>query len=359
MKRRAFLKTVAAGGICPFLHGSSRAAESGGLTHPGLLDTLRDKIHRWTESLWDPVRNGFRQNDQVGVNLMSTTDVAWMRYAVNDPDLDGGHREAWIHTLQKYQDPTTGVVRYDPRDGGLIHSNGHGLWHTVRALNILGGQLLRFPHYLRNVTTAQGLQAWFDAVQWDTASPGAHHDVLGIVPLLANLDDPAWTEVFYRKIAEQQDAKTGCFPRGKMNISRTFAYTSLHLANGRMIPRAQKIVDSLLAHQNPSGFWERRVQFHTMDAAYVLVRVPPLLAYRVPQSRQALSRFATSLVSLYRDKQEEIHRSTHRTLAFVHMFGLVQEAFPERFPSDRPYRFDWDKPSLYRCDVIRSELRRR
>ena len=277
---------------------------------------------------------------------------------MNDPDVGGGHREAWGRTLQQYQDPETGIVRYKRDEGGAIHSDGHGLWHTVRALNILGGQLLHFPHQLRDVTTSQGLEAWFDAVEWDTAHPGAHHDVLGIVPLLANLDDPAWADTFYRKIAEQQDADTGCFPRGKMNISRTFAYASLHLATGRMIPNAKKIVDNLLAHQDSSGFWERRVQFHTMDAAYVLVRVPPLLGYRERESRQALSRFAASLVSLYHDREEEIHRSTHCTLAFVHMFGLAQEAFPERFPSERPYRFDWDKPSMYRCDVIRSELER-
>jgi hypothetical protein len=43
-------------------------------------------------------------------------------------------------------------------------------------------------------------------------------------------------------------------------------------------------------------------------------------------------------------------------LAIVHTFGLLQEAFPDRFPSERPFRFDWDKPSMYRCDVIRREV---
>jgi len=38
------------------------------------------------------------------------------------------------------------------------------------------------------------------------------------------------------------------------------------------------------------------------------------------------------------------------------MFGLAQAAFPERFPSQRRYRFDWDMPSLYRCEVIRRTL---
>jgi hypothetical protein len=45
-------------------------------------------------------------------------------------------------------------------------------------------------------------------------------------------------------------------------------------------------------------------------------------------------------------------------LAIVHTFGLLQEAFPDRFPSERPYRFDWDKPAMYRCDAIRRATKR-
>jgi hypothetical protein len=29
--------------------------------------------------LWDPQAGGYRQNEAVGVNLMSTTDIAWIR----------------------------------------------------------------------------------------------------------------------------------------------------------------------------------------------------------------------------------------------------------------------------------------
>ena len=321
-------------------------------TYPGLLDVLREKVHCWTESLWDPARGGFRQNAAIGVNLMSTTDVAWMRYAVNDPDLCGDHRNAWVRWLQQAQDPQTGEVRYDPRDGGLIHSNGHGLWHTVRALNILGGQLLHFPHHLRSATSVEGLQAWFDAVDWDNSSPGAHHEVLGLIPLLANLNDPAWTDAFYRKIAEQQDTDSGGFPRGKMNVSRTFAYASIHLATGRRPPRAERIVDSMLAAQKANGFWENEPGFHTMDAAYVLVRLPSILHHGQTQATRALERLASGLVDYYRDNEDRVHQSTHGVLAIVHAFGLLQEAFPDQFPSERPYRFDWDKPEMCRCDAI-------
>jgi len=39
-------------------------------------------------------------------------------------------------------------------------------------------------------------------------------------------------------------------------------------------------------------------------------------------------------------------------LAVTHTFGLLQEAFPNEYKSERPYRFDWDKLDLYACKVI-------
>ena len=126
---------IASGGtwaVIPSQVWSAAAPPQADEPNRGFLDALREKIHRWTESLWDPGKGGFPANAAIGVNLMSTTDVAWMRYAVNDPDLAGGHRDAWVRWLQQVQDPETGIVRYDPRDGGLVHSDGHALWQTVR-----------------------------------------------------------------------------------------------------------------------------------------------------------------------------------------------------------------------------------
>lgn len=143
-----------------------------------------------------------------------------------------------------------------------------------------------------------------------------------------------------------------------LNISRTFAYTVLHRATGRMPPRPEKIADAMLALQQPDGFWGGKPGFSTMDAAYILVRLPPVLAYREEESRRVLERLALALDRFYRESETQVHQSTHNMLAVVHTFGLLQEVFRDQFPSERPYRFDWDQPSMYRCDVIRRESER-
>lgn len=349
MHRRKFLirlaqaGAVSLGAVGRSLHAADKPAR--------LLDDFRAALFRWSERLWDPQTAGYRQNDAVGVNLMSTTDIAWIRYAVNEEQLDGGHREAWIGYLQRAQDPKTGVVAYNAPPGGHTHNNGHCLWHTVRALNILGGQLLHFPHYLRPALTPAGLNAWFEERDWE--GQAHHHEVLGLIPLLANRNDADWTEAFYRQLARQQNPDNGCWPKGRPNVSRTFAYTVLHRGVGRMPPHAEKMIDTMLDMQGKSGLWGSQPTFHTMDAAYILVRLPSKLSYREGEARDALARLGGAMRAYVRDQFEEVCREgTHRMLSIAHTLGLLQEAFPDEYPSQRPYRFHWDDPRQYRCDVI-------
>ena len=60
---------------------------------------------------------------------------------------------------------------------------------------------------------------------------------------------------------------------------------------------------------------------------------------------------------MYAAEQETLLRDPHHMLAVTHTFGLLQEAFPGQYTSQRPYRFDWDRLELYDCQVIRQEWR--
>jgi hypothetical protein len=49
--------------------------------------------------------------------------------------------------------------------------------------------------------------------------------------------------------------------------------------------------------------------------------------------------------------------NTHSMLAVVHAIGLLREVFPADFSSSHSWRFDWDKPELFRCELLRRELK--
>jgi hypothetical protein len=288
---------------------------------------------------------------------MGTTDAVWLRYAVNDPDLGAPDRDAVIRYMQGAQAPSTGMVAHAWWDG---HCTGHAFWQTVRALKILGTDLAHFPAHLSPMCSSAGLDAWFAGFDWNSSAgsrPGNHHEVLGLVPVVVSLRDNELTETFFRNLAKQQDPRMGTWPHGRTGISRTFAYTALHLSADRLPAMPEKIVDEFLRLQEDSGLWERDLPgFGTMDCAYVLVRLPKRIGYREAAAAAALGRLSVAMRSVYAAQQARILCRTHHALAVTHTFGLLQEAFPDEYPSQRPYRFDWDRTSLYDSQTIRDGI---
>jgi hypothetical protein len=321
------------------------------------LDALREQLREWSLTLFDPQSGGFRCNDDIGPNVLSTTDIVWIRYAAGDPDAGAPDRDRIVRYLQGKQDPRTGKILHDPGPAGQGHSDGHAFWQAVRALRILGAQLAHFPTNLEPMLSPSGLDAWFARFNWDGPTDGRrgnHHEILGFIPVIVSIADDELTEVLFRNLAQQQNPQTGTWPRAKTNISRTFAYTALHMATGRMPNFPQRIVDEMLRLQNENGLWDAELPgFGTMDSAYLLVRLAQRIGYRQDEAVAALRRLSVAMRRIFAAKQATLLDNTHRTLAVTHTFGLLQEAFPDEYRSERPYRFDWDKLDLYVCEVIR------
>jgi hypothetical protein len=115
----------------------------------------------------------------------------------------------------------------------------------------------------------------------------------------------------------------------------------------------------MLRLQSEDGFWRERNHsyFSTMDAIYLLTRLPRLVGHREEEAMAALKRVKAPMAALYMRKEDELFGNTHGMLAVVHAIGLLSETFPEDFPVSEPWRFDWDKPDLFRCEFLRRALK--
>jgi len=317
------------------------------------LDAIGSELHDWSESHWVPRgdRGGFRRTPGGDAHLMSTFDMAWLRYALDDLEtIAEDVRTAWIRWIQQNQCWEDGSYRYPP---GEPHCDGHAFWMAVRALNILGGQLARFPRHIELAMRGpDGLREWFRIWERDSFN---HHDVLGIAPILASNDDPEWADAYYDALRGQQDEATGTWPKGpSTNISRTYAYTVLFRAVDRIPPQPEKIVDATIALQHDDGSWGEG--YLSMDAVYILGRLAPLLGHRRDDALAALRRNAAWLPDMYTRRKAELMHDPHEMVAVVHNFGLLAEVFPDAFHAQTPWRFNWEDPALYRCDVIQDRL---
>ncbi len=324
------------------------------------LDQLRSDILTWLDTLWvgDGSAGTFRLTPTHSPCLMSGTDTAWIAHCVGGlPELED-RRKPWIAWLQAKQNPESGEYLHDQPN---CHKRGHAFWQTARAFNILGGQMLAFPEYLRSVLSIAGLRHWF-------AENSDCHQTLGLIPVLVSLDDPDYAAAFFEEIARKQDPETGLWPGGAGELGHSFAFTVLHNAAGKLPNQAGKILDYALAVLGdnlatgaPFGRDGNHPGFKTMDTVYLIGRLSAQLDCRRSESLDLLNQLADRFVaSFFARWQDPASRpDTHSLLANLHTFGLLSESLPARFPSSRLWRFDWDQADLYFCRPIAEQSRAR
>lgn len=332
------------------------------------MDLLRDQTIKHVNSLWQQqyMGGGFKESPDSYVSIMGTTDAAWIFYLLQAEDeikKYGADACKWL----LYQQKPDGHFYHDtPPYGasGYRHSEGHAYWMSVRALHIYGGDLPAFPAYMEDRRTPEGLAAWFSQSDWQTPDSN-HHNVLSLIPTLVSNHDTDWENEFYRNLAAQQDLTvyTWCDNRDhKTNVSRTFAYCAMFMAGGRIPPHAREAVNTILKIQRDSGIWESRVDFpeyHTMDAVYILWRMGNAIQYPLQPRLDALNKAADAMIVRLASHPIREYGHLHLLLANLHTLGLLQEALPERFKTDIPWRFDWDKADMFYCKAIENYYKKK
>ena len=114
----------------------------------------------------------------------------------------------------------------------------------------------------------------------------------------------------------------------------------------------------MVPRQLPDGIWGEHVNFGTMDAIYVLSRLPGLAGDREVAARSALVRALRAYPGIVaRQLPGVIAKDTHAMLAVVETAGLLTNVFPDDMPRASDWRSDWDVPDLHRCRPLGNWLK--
>ena len=124
----------------------------------------------------------------------------------------------------------------------------------------------------------------------------------------------------------------------------------------KLPPQAEKIVDAMLTLQEENGFWHGRPNFSTMDAVYLLSRLPKATGWRETEANAALHRVTDALIPYYKAHAERDKQDTHQFAATVQTYALLYEALPQRFTTSHPWRFGWSNKAFWQCRVIEEAL---
>lgn len=317
------------------------------------LDPIRDDLIAWGESLWLEDTGAFRNDTAIVPSFPSSLFMTYILYSMDALDVVACDRARWIAWIQSQQNAEDGSFAYS--SDASQPRRGIALWNAVRALNMLSGQVVRFPAYQREAMAVDGLREWFSMwkKQGDT-----HHEVLALVPTLVSHPDTAWVEAFLDELADQQIPELGIWSKGdgRVNISRTFAYSLIHMGMDRLPPQAEKIVDAILDLQGEDGFWDGRPGFSTMDAVYLLSRLAKEIGWREGDAKVALNRVVDALIPYYEKYSKRDRLDTHQFAAIVQTFALLSEALPDRFKTSWSWRFGWSNRAFWQCRVIEEVL---
>ena len=126
----------------------------------------------------------------------------------------------------------------------------------------------------------------------------------------------------------QQHPALGYWPKGDAppNIRRTLAYTPVHLGMNRIPPQPDRIIDTMLDLQDESGLRQGSRGFSTMNAVFILLRLPALICQREKEAEMALNRTADAVIADYQEFDTQDRSDTHRYAASVQTLALLSQA---------------------------------
>lgn len=335
------------------------------------LAEVRREVLAYCESIRDTVGpyGCYRAGPGKPPDSYAACDVAILRTIMGEDltkTLSEAERRQWIDHINSFQQPEDG--HYEARLG---HSPLHGNGMTIGALGVLGGRQ-KFPVKLYEpFDTPDKVAQWLDTtVDWRAQWSGSHLFWGGMHCFsLSRACTPAWRERAFAWLDANLDPATGWWRKGVPHKDRhqplggSVHILPIYQHHARPFPLPERVIDSVLALQLPSGRWLQTkdkakdanvMDYLELDALYALRYMQSLRpAYRADDVRAAVDKYAALVCREWpKFKGTLFAGHPHRVLAAVSTFGLLQQFFPERFPDEAKWTDIFSDIRFYRTDAV-------
>ena len=278
-------------------------------------------------------------------HLMHVTDLVWIKHILDDLALAEAERDSWAARICRDQDPATGLFRYPP---GCGHIDEHATWQSLAALHMLG----RTPQHrlacLEPLLADEGFRAWCDAYDFATSH---HRFFLAVITAASTPVTHAWRQVFGEWYDAHQHPDTGlpCSTDRPHWLSPAFLLTTLRWALCGSVPRADRIVATVLAAQRPTGALSDGdlPGYMEMDAAFLLHLLGPSAAGHSGRIDAALDRLGAFLDGAIAaaERRERLLARPHAVLALCGTLAVLERH------AGRDAPFPWAELEYYVAPV--------
>lgn len=336
------------------------------------LPEIREQIEHWAEGLLD--RDGLYGSYRMGKgkrpDLYSSLDMALTRTVMGEDlltSLSERQKREWTEHINSF---ARSNYHSWPGDGSYEDTYGHYALHAngmvIGALGVLGGQQ-RWPCQLyAPFNTPEKVSVWLEGIDWAGQWRASHLFWGGMHCFsFSRMCTPEWIDTVIGWLDANLDRDTGWWRRGVAHSDRhqplggSVHIVPIYTHHGRTFPAPERLIDSTLALQLPSGRWletpdPNPTHYLELDALYALKVARDLVpAYRRDDIERSLDRYI-DVVDAYwatqRDTLFALH--PHRILSVAGIVGLFQQHRPDQFRDSRTWSDIFSDRSLYRTDRV-------
>jgi hypothetical protein len=350
-------------------------------TAPGLdLTRVRDDVLAYCDSLRD--RDGpygaYRMAPGKRPDLYASCSVALMRSIMGEDlrqTLTPDDRDEWADHINSFQSRVDGHYE-DRMEAAQLHANGM----TIGALGAIGQKQRYRVRLYEPFSTLETVTPWLEeSVDWRNQWDGSHLFWGGIHCFsMSRTCEPAWRKRVFDWLDANLDEQTGWWRKGVPHADRHDPLGGgVHILpfyehHSRSFPLPDRVIDSVLALQLPSGRWfdpgsrktaaaatdlgvETEVDFYLeLDALYALQYMHALAPdYREDDVRQAVTAFAALLTDMWPTLSREFSLlHPHLVLAVIGALGLLQRLLPKHFRDDADWSDIFSDRRFYLTDLV-------
>ena len=340
------------------------------------LDEVRRDALAYCQAMRDPggPHGCYRGGPGKRTDLYSSCDIAILRAVMGEnlvKTVSQAERLQWIAHINSFVDRSMVPA---PPDGSYSDTYGHSKLHAngmvVGALGALGGRQA-FPVRLYDVfDSAAKVGPWLEAIDWARQWQASHLFWGGMLCFSHSRHcPPDWLDAVFRWLDRNLDEKTGWWRKGVPHADRhqplggSVHILPLYEHHRRKFPYPERVIDSVLALQVPTGRWLESkdpivMSYLELDALYALALMRSQApGYRERDIQAAVARYGRSVCRYYRERASDLYRvHPHRVLAAVGTFGLLGRLAPHMFPSDGRWTDIFSDPRFHRTFAVEAEV---
>ena len=280
-------------------------------------------------------------------------DAANILYTLNRFPRDHETRDAFVRTLQSFQNPQNGMF-HEP-----THVKMHSTAHCTAALELFEARPLHKFIELEPYMTVDGITAFLEGLKWGGADAPFGHIGAGIyAPLvITRAVGDEWLDAYFGWLDDNCDGSSGLWRKGFMNpelptwlrMGAGFHFLFNYSDSKRSFPYPEPLIDTCLDIYDrgalPQDFG-RRCHFIEMDWVYCLNRASRQTPHRFHEIVEALKCFAEKYMAWLDGLDWENDKSAsdlHLVFGTLCCIAELQLALPGMVHSTVPLRLVLDR----------------